>query len=268
MITKNIKIGNIVRIIPQSYSVQNLGESFNYINTNSINKLNFFSIPKGKVFKKKILIREITMYEFEFENYTNRKNFEFLNTESTTKLIKDTEALLWNYNKFGKAEIIKGVLFINEAHYLNPNCLYFLSKSFNNWLFPTIILSTNKINVLNLKSFSVDSFRLNNVLNWYTIPFKNLHKNEDLKMICFELLKEKKFISGGGIEKLKNCLKKAGLQYCNSLTSLSNIAILKEGLDWICINTLDFFNFILLNTYEFQTIKCWRNGFVKIHRSF
>jgi len=268
LVKKKIKIGNVIRIIPDSCSVQNLGESFNYIKNNSIVKLNFFTLPKGRVFKKKILTRELTIYDFEFENFKNKKEYEFLNIDRTIKLIEDTETLLWKYNQFGKANIIRGILFINNMDLLSINSLSFLFKNFNNWLSPVTILSTNKIQLSTLTPFSLDSFRLNNLFDCFIIPFKNSHKTEALKLICLDLLKEKKFISGAGIKKLKNLLKeKKIISSCISLISISGNAILRKNLTWICINTLNFFNFLILNNFEFQTINCLKNISVKIHKS-
>lgn len=268
LLIKKIEIGEIIRIIPEIYSIQNLGKSINFINASSIYNSNFVSIPKGKVSKKKILIKEITLFEFEFENCKNKNNFEFENAEILGNLTNDIQALILKYNKFGKADIFRGIMFIDQAHNLAPICLHFLTRACNDQLFPTTILSTNKISLLVHKKFSLDSFKLESLKSWLIIPFENFPNYEILKIICLNFLNEKIFFSGLSVRILKKTLQISDPNFTISLVFLTNIGIKKEKFSWICKNTLKFFNLIILHSAEFFYINCSKNNYVKIYRSF
>ena len=268
LIINKVKIGDIIRIIPETFSVENLGKSNGFIKKNSIDSTHYLTLPRGKVFKKKTITKEITLYEFELENFKNIKNFEISNYENISKLNEDTEALLLSYNKRSKIEIFKGVLFIDEVHNLNLNCIRYINKVFNHRLFPFVIITTNKIDWFNCRQFSLDNFNLIHSSGLFTIPLKKFSRDEILEVLCWRFLKQKKFISGKGVRVIKNFLLKSNLDFCLSLISLSYIAATDENLCWICKNTLEFFNLIILGNTELLRLISSKNNFIKIHRSF
>jgi RuvB-like protein 1 (pontin 52) len=264
---KKVEKGDIIRIIPESYLIQNLGRSICSTDNYPVNNENYFTIPKGKVLKKKILIKEVTLFDFEFENCKHKNNFEFLNIENVGKLNEDIGILLQNYDKCGKAKIFRGILYVDNAHYLNFKCFCFLTSTFGNFLCPTTILFTNKTDFLNSESFYLDSFNISNLNHWVTVPLRVFAKNQILKIICLNFLKKKIFLSSSAIQLLEFFLKKSDLKFIFSLIFLTSISIFKERLAWICKNSLSFFNSIILNYRELFFLNSSKNNFVKIHRS-
>ena len=267
LIFKKIKIGNIIRIIPETLSVHIIGISDNFIDESSITNLNKFTVPSGKVLKKKILIKEITLYDFEIENCGNKRDLEFMNIDYILRLNLEIESLLHSYNKSRKAVICKGILFIDDAHYLTRSCLNYLTKPFKNWCQPVIIMASQTIDFYGFREFSLNSFDLEYSNSIPIIPFKNFRNNDTLKILCFSFLNEKKFISGLGIKKIKEILRITNLDYCFNLILFSYVAISLEKFPWICKNTLFFFNFIILENKEFFKINLSKNFSIKIHRS-
>ena len=121
-----------------------------------INIKNFFSIPKGKVFKKKILTKEMTLYDFEFENFKDNNDFRFMNMKNFKKLNYKTEILLGNYIQLGKTSVSKGIMVINESYNLNPLCFQSLTDLSNEYPVPTIVILTNKMNPVSIPNFKLD----------------------------------------------------------------------------------------------------------------
>jgi DNA helicase TIP49 (TBP-interacting protein) len=268
LIVKKVKKGNVIRIIPHLYLIQNFGESVNSNNDEEINLKNFFSIPKGKVFKKKILTKEMTLYDFEFENFKDNNDFRFMNIKNFKRLNYDTEILLGKYIQVGKASVSKGIMVINESYDLTPLCFQSLTDLSNEYPVPTIVILTNKMNPVSIPNFKLDSFEFNGLYNCLSISIEKFERDEIFNLISENFLKKKKLITGSGFQLIKKILQNSNLNFCLNVVSLSNIAINGKNLHWICKNTLNFFNSIILNMKEFIVLKLSKNHFNKIHRSF
>ena len=268
LMVKKVKKGDVIRIIPNLYLIQNFGESLNSNGCEKINLKNFFSIPKGKVFKKRILTKEMTLYDFEFENFKDNNDFRFMNMKNFKKLNYNTEILLGNYIQLGKTSISKGIMIINESYDLTPLCFQSLTDLSNEYPVPTIVILTNKMNPVSIPNFKLDSFEFNGLYNCLSISIEKFERDEVFNLISENFLKKKKLITGSGFQLIKKILQNSNLNFCLTVVSLSNIAINGKDLHWICKNTLDFFNSIILNMKDFITLKLSKNNFNKINRSF
>lgn len=267
-IKKKIKIGNIIRIFPENCSIQNLGESVNIVNSDAINNFGYFTVPNGKVLKKKIIIKEFTFYDFEIENFGKGVALKFLNHDSTRKLNDGIDCLLNKFGQIGKIDIFRGILIIENLNFLSNNSLYFLFKHPAHLNFPLTILLSDKIDQIDSRVFSLNSFNLDKLRAYCIKIEKNLTIIEIVKTFCKGFLKKKKFHSGSAIKKIKIILQKSNLEYCNSLIFLSSAAIRNENLLWACQNTIDFFELIHLNTEQFLQFHFSKNNFLKVYRSF
>lgn len=268
LMVKNVKKGNVIRIIPNLYLIQNFGKSVNSNSDQEINLKNFFSIPKGKVFKRRILTKEMTLHDFEFENFKDNNDFRFMNMKNFKRLNYNTEILLGNYIRVGKASVSKGIMVINESYDLTPLCFQSLTDLSGEYPVPTIIILTNKMNPVSISNFKLDSFEFNGLYNCLSISIEKFERNEVFNLISENFLKKKKLITGSGFQLIKKILQNSNLNFCLSVVSLSKISINGKDLHWICKNTLDFFNSIILNMKEFIVLKLSKNNFNKIHRSF
>ena len=127
---------------------------------------------------------------------------------------------------------------------------------------------TNKISQSEFPPFSLDSSNLCKLNVLYTKIVKNFTKNEILKALCSGFLKNKEYLSGFAIKKIKIILENSNQEYCKSLVFLSNIAVNKEKLLWICENTLEFFDLVHLNVKQFLEFYFSKINVLKVHRSF
>lgn len=265
---KKTKIGDIIRIFPENGSIQNLGQSVNLVKSDHINNINYFTLPNGKVFKKKILISEFTLWDFELENFGKKNYSDLFNIQTIRKINDNINALLWEYSKIGKIQIFKGILIIENTQFLNPISFHFLCKDSFNLNFPVTLLLTDKIYQPKSSKFSLDSSNPSEINVLYTTITRNFTRDEILKTVCFGFLKEKRYYSGFAIKKIKTLLESSNLEYCKSLAFLSTIAVNKERFSWICKNTLEFFDMVHLNVKHFLVFYLSKINFLKIYRSF
>jgi RuvB-like protein 1 (pontin 52) len=267
LLKKKVQIGDVIRIVPEIFSVQILGKSINFVRKSEISNNYYLTTPKGKVLKKKILVKELTLFDFDLENCKDNNNFEFLSLENTEKLNTNTENLLSNYFELGKAKIYKGVLFIENAHDLNQHSLRFLTKTSGNWANPLTILSSNRIDLINPEKFLLKCSRWINLNNWYIVPLQDFSRGKILQTICTSFLNRKQFISGKAVKLIGLILRTTNLEYIASLVSISYIAVNQEKLSWICKYTLDFFKYIILDSKEHSLINSSKISFLALSKS-
>ena len=65
-------------------------------------------------------------------------------TEVTSKLRKEVNKIVNKYIEQGIAELVPGVLFIDEVYMLDIECFTFLNKALESKLSPVVILATNR----------------------------------------------------------------------------------------------------------------------------
>merc|ERR1712185_713977 len=65
-------------------------------------------------------------------------------TEVTDKLRKEINKVVNKYIDQGVAELVPGVLFIDEVHMLNLECFTYLNRALESTLSPIVIFATNR----------------------------------------------------------------------------------------------------------------------------
>jgi len=67
-------------------------------------------------------------------------------TEITDKLRNEVNKVVTKYIDQGVAEMVPGVLFIDEVHMLDIECFTFLNRALESKLSPVVVLATNRGN--------------------------------------------------------------------------------------------------------------------------
>ena len=96
-IFSKIKNGDIIRIDPENCSIRVLGRSVSFFNGKIEEKNIYVTIPKGKVFKKKTLVRETTLFDLDCMNLFNSKKKKIDKIEKTDQLYNEVNLLVSNY---------------------------------------------------------------------------------------------------------------------------------------------------------------------------
>lgn len=65
-------------------------------------------------------------------------------TEITEKLRQEVNKVVNGYIEQGVAELIPGVLFIDEVHMLDVECFTYLNRALESALSPVVVLATNR----------------------------------------------------------------------------------------------------------------------------
>ncbi|KAI2807407.1 hypothetical protein RDWZM_004970 [Blomia tropicalis] len=155
---QRVEIGDVIYVEVNSGSLKRLGRSDAYATEFDIEADEYVPIPKGDVYKKKTVIQDITLHDLDSANANPQGGQDVLSmmsqllkpkkTEITEKLRKEVNKRVNTLLNQGTAELITGVLFIDEVHMLDIECFTFLSKALESEIAPIVILASNRGNCL------------------------------------------------------------------------------------------------------------------------
>jgi RuvB-like protein 1 (pontin 52) len=151
---ENVRLGDVVYIERNSGSVKRLGRSDSFATEFDLEAEEYVPLPKGYVCKKKESVQDITLNDLDTANVRPQigqevhsvigSAFKTKKTETTEKLRQEINKVVNKYIDQGIAELIPGVLFIDEVHMLDIECFTFLNRALESSLSPIIIFATNR----------------------------------------------------------------------------------------------------------------------------
>lgn len=151
---EKITVGDVIYIEASSGAVKRVGRSDAYAADHDLEADEYVPLPKGDVHKKKEVVQDVTLHDLDAANAKPQGGHDaqgFLNsmmkpkrTEITEKLRQEINKVVNKYIDQGVAELVPGVLFIDEVHMLDIECFNFLNKGLESTLAPVVIFATNR----------------------------------------------------------------------------------------------------------------------------
>ncbi|KAG6331593.1 hypothetical protein ID866_7496 [Astraeus odoratus] len=118
----------------------------------------YVPLPKGDVHKRKELVQDVTLGDLDAANARPQGGQDIMSvmgslmksgrTEVTEKLRKEVNKVVKGYVDQGVAEVVPGVVFIDEVHMLDIECFTYLNALLESPMAPTVILATNRGNAI------------------------------------------------------------------------------------------------------------------------
>lgn len=146
---EKVQSGDVVALDKASGKVTKLGRSIgrsrDYDAVGPHTK--FVKCPEGELQKRKEVVHCVTLHEIDVIN-SRTQGFLALFTGDTGEIRAevreqiDTKVAEWREE--GKAEIVPGVLFIDEVHMLDIECFSFLNRALENDMAPILVIATNR----------------------------------------------------------------------------------------------------------------------------
>ncbi|KAI3834392.1 hypothetical protein MKW92_050673 [Papaver armeniacum] len=146
---QKVQSGDVIAIDKSSGKITKLGRSFarsrDYDAMGPQTK--FVQCPEGELQKRKEVVHCVTLHEIDVIN-SRTQGFLALFTGDTGEIRAevreqiDTKVAEWREE--GKAEIVPGVLFIDEVHMLDIECFSFLNRALENDMAPILVVATNR----------------------------------------------------------------------------------------------------------------------------
>jgi len=145
----HVSAGDVINIDKANGKVTKVGKSF--IRSNEYDMTSpdtkFVHIPQGELIKRKEIVNTVTLHEIDVIN-SKSQGFLALFSGDTGEIKPEVRTQVdqkiceWRETK--KAEIIPGVLFIDEVHMLDIECFSFLNRALESDMAPILIMATNR----------------------------------------------------------------------------------------------------------------------------
>lgn len=131
-----------------------MGRSDAYATEFDLEAEEYVPLPKGDVHKKKEVIQDVTLHDLDVANAKPEGGQDIMSmmgqllkpkkTEITDKLRQEINKVVNRYIEQGIAELVPGVLFIDEVHMLDIECFTYLNRALESPLSPIVIFATNR----------------------------------------------------------------------------------------------------------------------------
>jgi len=151
---EKVQVGDVIYIEANSGSVKRVGRSDSFAAEYDLEAEEYVPIPKGFVHKKKEVVQDVTLHDLDVANANPRGGNDVLSmmnqmlratkTEITDKLRTEINKVVNRYIDQGIAELVPGVLFIDEVHMLDIECFSYLNRALESSLAPIVIFATNR----------------------------------------------------------------------------------------------------------------------------
>jgi RuvB-like protein 1 (pontin 52) len=152
---EKVTVGDVIYIEATTGAVKRVGRSDTYAQEFDLEAEEYVPLPKGDVHKKKELVQDVTLHDLDAANARPQGGGQDLSsmmnqflkprkTEITEKLRTEINRVVNRYIDQGVAELVPGVLFIDEDHMLDIECFTFLNRALESDLSPIVIFATNR----------------------------------------------------------------------------------------------------------------------------
>lgn len=225
---EKVLAGDVISIDKASGKITKLGRSFarsrDYDAMGADTK--FVQCPEGELQKRKTVVHTVSLHEIDVIN-SRTQGFLALFTGDTGEIrseVRDqinTKVAEWKEE--GKAEIVPGVLFIDEVHMLDIECFSFINRALEDEFAPIVIMATNrgisKTRGTNYKS--PHGLPLDLLDRTIIITTQNYDKSEIKTILTIRSTEEEVELTPEALDLLTNIGTETSLRYSNNLISVS-----------------------------------------------
>merc|ERR1711912_46664 len=151
---EKISTGDVIYIEANSGAVKRVGRSDSYATEFDLEAEEYVPLPKGDVHKKKEIVQDVTLHDLDLANAKPQGGQDLVSmmgqmmkpkkTEITEKLRAEINKVVNKYIDQGIAELVPGVLFIDEVHMLDIECFTYLNRALESTLAPIVVFATNR----------------------------------------------------------------------------------------------------------------------------
>lgn len=234
--------GDVISIDKTNGRISKLGRSYSRARDFDAvsSAINWTSCPSGELLKRETVSHVVTLHEIDVINSkgsgTGLTGLFAGNTgEIQSEIRTQVDSRILEWKEDGKAEILPGILFIDEVFMLDMEAFTFLNRvALENPLSPILILASNRESA----SFpirgslgesgphGVPSDFLDRLLVVYTSPYSSEDVNQILKIRANE---ENVVISDEALAELSKIAFSASLRYSCQLISVAHLIALRQS---------------------------------------
>ncbi len=151
---EKVSIGDVIYIEANTGAVKRVGRSDAFATEFDLEAEEYVPLPKGDVHKKKEIVQDVTLHDLDVANARPQGGQDVMSmmgqllkpkkTEITDKLRQEVNKVVQKYIDQGVAELIPGVLFIDEVNMLDIECFTYLNRALESTISPIVVLASNR----------------------------------------------------------------------------------------------------------------------------
>lgn len=151
---ERVAVGDVIYLEANTGAVKRVGRSDVYATEFDLEAEEYVPLPKGDVHKKKEIVQDVTLHDLDSANARPQGGQDIMSmmgqlmkprkTEITEKLRQEINKVVQKYIDQGVAELVPGVLFIDEVHMLDIEMFTYLNRALESSISPIVVLATNR----------------------------------------------------------------------------------------------------------------------------
>jgi len=225
----------VISIDKATGKISKLGRTFSRSKDFEVSgpSMRFVNCPEGELQKRKEVVHTVSLHEIDVINSTSQGFLALFagdTGEIKAEIREQINLKVAEWREEGKAEIVPGVLFIDEVHMLDIECFSFLNRALESDLAPILILASNRgittIRGTDYKSpHGIPIDLLDRMLIVSTVPYDQSEVKKILKIRCDE---EDVTMSEEGLDLLTAIGVKTSLRYSIQLITAAALVAAKR----------------------------------------
>lgn len=232
---EKIMAGDIITIDKASGKISKLGRSFARSSDfdNAGPQTRYVQCPEGELQKRKEVVHTVTLHEIDVIN-SRTQGFMALFAgdigEIKPEVREQIDQKVAEWREEGRAEIVPGVLFIDEVHMLDIECFSFLNRALESDQAPIVVMATNRgitkirgTNYVSPHGLPIDLLDRSLIIS--TKPYSDKEISQILDIRCQE---EDVEMTEGAMKLLTKIGKECSLRYGIHLITTANLVSQKR----------------------------------------
>ncbi|MET1159952.1 MAG: RuvB-like helicase [Thermoprotei archaeon] len=198
-------------------------------------------MPKGPVKKEKEIVRTFTLHDLDVHLASQRAIISLFGLaferEIPSEVRREVDEMVRKWISEKKAEIVPGVLFIDDAHMLDIEAFSFLARAMESEFSPIIILATNR-GIAKIRGTDIESphgIPLDMLDRLLIIPTRPYTADEIREIIKIRAEEEEVKLSNEALEELVKIGTETSLRYAVSLLEPARIIAQMNGREEISL---------------------------------
>ena len=232
---EKIVAGDVITIDKASGKISKLGRSFARASDYDASGLQvrYVQCPDGEIEKRKEVVHTVNLHEIDTIN-SRSQGFLALFSGETGEIKQEVrdqiDMKVAEWREEGKAEIVPGVLFIDEVHMLDIESFSFLNRALESETAPIVIIATNRgiTNIRGTQYKSPHGIPLDLLDRLLIIQTKPYTEDEIRKILEIRCVEEDVEMTEEAIELLTSIGVETSLRYAIQLITTSSLVAIKR----------------------------------------
>ena len=235
MSKERVSAGDVISIDKSSGKITKLGRSYtrsrDYDAMGADTK--FVQCPDGEIQKRKEVVHTVSLHEIDVIN-SRTQGFLAIYSGDTgeirPEIREQINVKVGEWKEEGKAEIVPGVLFIDEVHMLDIECFSYINRALEDELAPILIMASNRGNtkIRGTNQRSPHGLPLDFLDRVVIVSTQAYGEDELRQILAIRAQEEEVEVSANALELLTKIAKEAGLRYASNLIMTSEMIRVKR----------------------------------------